>query len=197
MTWRLTTIVSGAAPGADRGAIEAGVELGLRVQGWHTVLELGRGTLPVPYTENAKPTLSPRMRARLNVQDSDGTLILSVAAAVPAHAHYADEACEHQRKASLHVVLPAGGASTIPDEVRKGVLDWMREEKIHVLHVTGPTEREEPGVQQAVRDALVWIFEDDIDIPDRHPDRCRERAGDGRCLLVAGHDGEHSIPELQ
>lgn len=158
MTWRLTTIVSGAAPGADRGAIEAGIELGLRVQGWHTELEVHDA--PPAYLENAKPTLSPRMRARLNVQDSDGTLILSVAPAVPAHALYADEACEHQRKPSLHVVLPAGGRSTILDDVRQGVLDWLREEKIHVLHVTGPTEREEPGVQRAVKDALVWIFED-------------------------------------
>ena len=164
--WRLTTIVSGAAPGADRGAIEAGVELRLRVQGWYTEFERrGGAPLPASYTENAKPTLSPRMRARLNVQDSDGTLILSVAAAVPSGAHYADEACEQQRKPSLHVVLPAGGASTIPDDVVTGVLDWLREEEIHILHVTGPTDREEPGVQQAVRDALVWIFEDEIARP--------------------------------
>lgn len=164
--WRLTRIVSGAVPGAERGAIEAADDLGLQSGGWHTVAATGLAlSLPAPYAENAKPTLSPRMVARLNVQDSDGTLILSVAAAVPSGAHYADEAIDQQHKPSLHVVLPAGGASTIPDEVRKGVLDWLREEKIHVLHVTGPTERDEPGVQQAVRDALVWIVEDEIARP--------------------------------
>jgi hypothetical protein len=165
--WRLTRIVSGAVPGAERGAIEAADELGLQSGGWCTVAATGLVlSLPASYAENAKPTLSPRMVARLNVQDSDGTLIVSTAAAVPSAAHYVDEAVEHQRKASLHVVLPGGACTTIPDDVRKLVIDWLRDEKIHVLHVTGPSEREEPGIQQAVRDALVWIFEDDIERPE-------------------------------
>lgn len=155
---RPATIASTGDLGAALGALEAAAELELKIGGWTAA------DLPPPYAEHLRRTLAPRMAARLNVQDSDGTLIVSFAPGLTAGspAAYADEAAEHQRKASLHIVLPEGGRSTIPEDVRKGVLAWVAEEKIGTLHVTGPREADEPGIQQAVRDALVWIFEDEV-----------------------------------
>lgn len=156
---KLTTIFSTGDAGAARGALEAADDLRLKVGGWTAA-----PGLPAVYTERLRSTLAPRMAARLNVQDSDGTLIVSFSTSLAAGspAAYADEAAGHQRKASLHLVLPDGGRSAIPEDVRKGVLAWIDEEKIATLHVTGPREAEEPGIQQAVRDALVWIFEDEV-----------------------------------
>jgi len=154
----IATIFSAADPGAARGALEAADELGLTVGGWTAA-----NGLPDAYVYRLRSTLAPRMAARLNVQDSDGTLIMSFTPALAAGspAAYADEAVEYQRKPSLHIVLPEGGRSAIPEDVRKGVLAWIAEEKIATLHVTGPREADEPGIQAAVRDALVWIFEED------------------------------------
>lgn len=161
---RLTAIFSGADAGTERGAIDAALELGLKVGGWRTVGSPGDMAAPA-YAEAAKETLSPRMAARLNVQDSDGTLVLSFSETIGSVAAYADEAAQHQRKALLHVVLPAGGRSTIPDELRAAIIAWIADERIRVLYVAGPSERTEPGIQTAVRDALVWIFEDEFARP--------------------------------
>jgi len=157
---RLNSIVTGGATGAQRGAIEAATELGLDVFGWRTPLAKDDPLSP-NYLGRSKETLSPRMAARLNVQDSDGTLVISFSETLIGGAAYADEAAEHQRKPLLHVVLPAGGRSTIPDEMRASVLEWIAKARIAVLHVTGPTEREAPGIGAAVRDAIVWLFEDE------------------------------------
>lgn len=156
---KLTTIFSTGAPGAARGALDAAGELGLAIGGWTAATDL-----PPALAERLRSTLAPRMAARLNVQDSDGTLILSFDHRLrPGSAEaYADEAVEHQRRSSLHIVLPDDGRSAIPEDVRKGVLAWIAEEKVVTLHVTGPREADEPGIQQAVHDALVWIFEDEV-----------------------------------
>lgn len=152
MTTRLATIFSTGDPGAARGALDAAAELELKIGG-HTAADP-----PAPYAEHLRRTLAPRMAARLNVQDSDGTLILSFSTSLkPGRPEaYADEASEQQRKPLLHVVLPT------PEHGCKGILAWIEEEKIVTLHVTGPRESEEPGIQQAVHDALVWIFEDEV-----------------------------------
>lgn len=156
---KLATVFSTGDHGAARGALEAAGELGLAIGG-HTAST----DLPPELEPQLRRTLAPRMAARLNVQDSDGALILSFGPDLRdgSPAAYADKAIEHQRKPSLHIVLPAGGRSTIPEDVRKGVLAWIAEEKIATLHVTGPREADEPGIQQAVHDALVWIFEDEM-----------------------------------
>lgn len=154
---RLTTIFSTGDAGAARGALDAAAELDLKIDGHTAVTDL-----PAPHAEHLRRTLAPRMAARLNVQDSDGTLIVSFGTSLRegSPAAYADEAVEQQRKPSLHIVLPHGGH---PEDVRREVLAFVAEEKIATLHVTGPREAEEPGIQQAVHDALVWIFEDEVE----------------------------------
>lgn len=183
-TGRLATIVTTGDAGAARGALEAADELGLKVGGWTAM-----SAVPPAYAERLRPTLAPRMAARLNVQDSDGTLIVSFAPELAAGgpAAYADEAVAHQRKASLHVVLPDGGRSAIPEDVRKGVLAWVAEEKIATLHVTGPREAEEPGIQQAIRDALVWIFEDEVQPRRVHCPGCGLRIEPGQAVAGTEH----------
>ncbi|MCA1833033.1 MAG: YpsA SLOG family protein [Mycobacteriales bacterium] len=156
---RLATIVSTADAGAARGALEGAIELELGAGGWTAAEDL-----PAIFAERTKRTVSPRMAARLNVQDSDGTLIVSfrsdLAPGTPVA--YVDQAIEQQRKPALHVVLPAGERSRVTEDLRKGVVAWLAEEKINTLHVTGPREVDEPGIQQATRDALVWLLEDEL-----------------------------------
>lgn len=157
---RLTTIVSSASEGAERGGLDAAIELGLEYGGWHAE----GAALPPIYDTRMRATTSPQagMARRLNVQDSDGTLIVSFRNELAGVAAFVDKVVEAQRKASLCVCLPVAGDSQMPDEVARTVCEWIREEQISILHVAGPSEEAEPGIQQSTRDVLVWIFEDEV-----------------------------------
>jgi putative molybdenum carrier protein len=165
MTWKLTAIVSGGQRGADRGALQAAIDLDLGWGGWAPAgWRAEDGEIPLIYRERMKCTTSSDygMRTRLNVQDSDGTLIVSFAEKLTGGSEFTQKTCERTNKSHLHLVLPERGKTKIPDEVRAGVLEWIEKARISVLNVAGPRESKEPGLQQAVRDALVWILEDHI-----------------------------------
>lgn len=163
MTWKLTAIVSGAQTGADRGGLQAAIDLDLGWGGWAPAgWRAEDGEIPLIYRERMKLTSSSDygMRTRLNVQDSDGTLIISFAEKLTGGSEFTMKTCERTNKSHLHLVLPDRGRAKIPEEVRAGVLEWIDKAHINVLNVAGPRESKEPGLQEAVRDALVWIFED-------------------------------------
>lgn len=178
MTWNLTAIVSGAQTGADRGALQAAIDLDLGWGGWAPAgWRAEDGEIPLIYRERMRCTSSSDygMRTRLNVQDSDGTLIVSFAEKLTGGSEFTQKTCERTNKSYLHLVLPERGKARIPDEVRRGVLEWIEKAHISTLNVAGPRESKERGIQQAVRDALVWIFEPEAK-DDAPPTRPEEQA---------------------
>lgn len=164
MTWKLTAIVSGAQTGADRGALQAAIDLDLGWGGWAPAgWRAEDGEIPLIYREHMKCTTSADygMRTRLNVQDSDGTLIISFAEKLTGGSEFTQKTCVRMDKSHIHLVLPDRGRTRIPEEVRAAVLEWIDKAQINVLNVAGPRESKEAGLQEAVRDTLVWIFEDE------------------------------------
>lgn len=78
----VTAIVSGGQTGADRGGLQAAIDLGLGWGGWAPQgWRAEDGEVPTVYREHMRESASPHygLRTRLNVQDSDGTLIVSFA----------------------------------------------------------------------------------------------------------------------
>jgi hypothetical protein len=164
--WPLTTIVSCAAPGAERGALDAAIELGIDYGGWIADGE------PVPeiyaaHQRRNRASADNGMVRRLNVQDSDGTLVVTLRPELLQVAKFVDAATDAQNKPSLHICLPAAGNTRMPDSVADEIRSFIQQEGIEVLHVSGSTEGWEPGIQQATRDLLVWCFEDEIDLKQR------------------------------
>lgn len=169
------TIVSGAAPGVEQGAIEAAVNLALRWQGWAP--EQSILTVPPVYRTGLQPTSSTDqgMVRRLNIQGSDGALVFSTSMVLAGVAAFVDRWTEKMGRAFLHVTLnPAtfglGGVWTrvdgtmvdlriISDEVRDHVRNWIRKNDLARVYVTGPSADDVPGIQGAVRDALIAILE--------------------------------------
>lgn len=149
----VTAIVSTALPGAARGALDAAIELGLGHGGWrHAELEV-----PEIYSAHQRTTSSPGLAARLNVQDSDGTLIVTAGPpTLDGRAKFVAEACQAQRKPAKHIQLTAGDRTRVPDAVRAALLAWIDDNHVSVLHVAGDVE-----LQDATRDLLVWLLEDD------------------------------------
>lgn len=165
MSWRLTSIVSGGQTGVDRGGLEAAMMLDLGWGGWApSGWRAEDGQIPMRYRARMRQTTSREygMRTRLNVQDSDGTLIITFTPELTAGTAFTEKTCIAMDKPHLHLVLPDRGNSPIPDEVGESVREWIRNAKINVLNVAGPRESKEPDIQEATCDALVWIFDGDL-----------------------------------
>jgi hypothetical protein len=154
------TIVSGAASGVEQGAIEAAINLALRWQGWASREHLA--ALFAIYRTGLQETSAtdPGMVRRLNCQDADGALVFSTSMVLVGVPAFVDHVTEQMQRAFLHVTLnPAALQSPLPDEVRDHIRDWIRSNELARVYVTGPSSDDVPGIQGAVRDALIAILE--------------------------------------
>lgn len=171
------TIVSGAAPGVEQGAIEAAVNLALRWTGWASEQSiLSILTIPPVYRTGLQSTSAtdPGMVRRINIQGCDGALVFSTSMVLAGVAAFVDRWTERMGRAFLHVTLnPAlfGGAMwtavdgskvdrrVVGDEVIERVRAWIRDLPSGRVYVTGPSADDVPGIQGATRDALIAILE--------------------------------------
>lgn len=150
----MLTILNAASRGAEQGALQAAIDLGIAIGGWRCAGD----DIPAVFAEHSRVTSSSDrgMARRLNVQDSDGTLAMSSAIAPVGVVAFLDRITEQAGSPFLSVTL----GNAMPDAVRTSVLDWMRENEISRLHVTGASEADEPGIQAAVRKVMVWLLEE-------------------------------------
>jgi len=135
----LTRIVSGGQTGVDRAALDVALTLDLPVGGW---CPAGRwtedGRLPDRYPLTETDTPEPRQRTRLNVQDTDATLILSTIELVAGTLLTARLA-----QAANKPCIAVNPAS--PDAVPH-VRAWLVAHEPRLLNLAGPRETEAPGI---------------------------------------------------
>ncbi len=145
----LTKIISGGQTGADRGALDAAIKLGIPHGGW---IPKGRkteaGPLPEEYQLTEMKTVSYAARTERNVIDSDGTLILSHGRLKGGSALTLRLAAKHGRPC-LHMDL----SMTPKFQAALKINHWLTENDIRVLNVAGP---------RASHDAA--IYEDSLQI---------------------------------
>jgi predicted Rossmann fold nucleotide-binding protein DprA/Smf involved in DNA uptake len=140
-------IVSGGQTGVDRAALDTAIALGVDHGGWCPQGRLAEdGVIPGHY--NLRETDRPAypLRTRLNVTDSDGTLIL-----------YRDQIqggteLTAQLAQQLGKPLLALDLATVPDpqQVRR----WLIEQQIRTLNVAGPRASSAPGIDRQAADFL-------------------------------------------
>jgi hypothetical protein len=148
----LRKIVSGGQTGADRGGMDAALSHGLEIGGWAPQdFKAEDGVIPERYRVHMRESVSPNygLRTRLNVQDSDGTLLLSFADKLTGGSKFTVDHVKHQRKPCKHLVLPRG-RGVVPVEVTLALWDWLEEKGVTVLNIAGPRESKERGLQAAV-----------------------------------------------
>ena len=129
------TIVSGGQTGVDRAAWDVALELGLPVGGW---VPKGRraedGAIPAKYPgPREADSADPSVRTKLNVRDSDATLIISRGPLTGGSRLTFDEATRLGRPV-LHVDL----ASQSDGEAVANVRAWLATVRPSVLNVAGP-----------------------------------------------------------
>ncbi len=146
---RLKRVMSGGQTGVDRAALDAAMSVGIPTGGW---CPKGRRALDgvIPRRYNLFETYSTdyRERTKLNVKDSDGTLVLTVGRLTRGTSYTIG--CAKQEKPYMVVDLCSFS--------RPDVWSWIKENKIKVLNVAGPRQRSENRAYERAKAFLLGFF---------------------------------------
>jgi predicted Rossmann fold nucleotide-binding protein DprA/Smf involved in DNA uptake len=146
-------IVSGGQTGVDRAALDVALELGIPCGGW---CPRGRqavdGVIPEKYPLQETETRNYDERTRLNVLDSDGTLILNTGALSGGTAYTAEVARANDKPL---LVIPMDETSGPGD-----VIEWIAQDNVRVLNVAGPREQGHPGIHDLAAGFLRKVFQE-------------------------------------
>jgi hypothetical protein len=161
---RRLVVVSGGQTGVDRGALDAAVEAGTPYGGWCPAGGLAEDLPEAPgllarYPRlREAPSSDPGVRTRLNVRDSDATLV--VAPDGPLTGGTGLTVTEAVRTGRPHLV------TTGRAEQAAAVLDWLREVAAAldhggplVLNVAGPRASGWTDGHEATRALLAAVLE--------------------------------------
>ncbi len=142
-------IISGGQTGVDRGALDAAYDLKFDTGGW---CPSGRksedGPIDGKYELKETRTENYEERTRLNVTDSDGTLILHFGQLEGGTLKTKEFASEQEK--------PVYEVDLSKEIDKDSVLTWIFRKQIHTLNVAGPRESEEKGIYSK---SYKFIFE--------------------------------------
>ena len=151
----LTKIISGGQTGADQGALDAAIKLGIPYGGW---IPKGRktqeGPLPEKYQLIEMPTADYAKRTMKNVVESDGTLILS-------HGDLTggSKFTEEHAKTMERPCLVIDFNQTNMFQAAMKAADWIRKSGIRILNVAGPRASHDPKIYNATLDLICSIYQ--------------------------------------
>ncbi len=162
MNRRPWIIVSGGQTGVDRAGLAAAMSYSIGTGGWTPCGRLAEdGVVPEGfYTLKECPTGGFRERTRMNVIDSDATLILvDTLPLTGGTAYTADYAAKNGRPCKVVLLSDADAITQIrdwmlslEDSVRPGQTDQI------VLNVAGPRESGSPGIFERAKKTLLSVF---------------------------------------
>jgi hypothetical protein len=151
----LTKIISGGQTGADQGALDAAIKLGIPYGGW---IPKGRkteeGPLPKKYQLIEMPTADYAKRTMKNVVESDGTLILSHGD-LTGGSKFTEEHAETMERPCLVIDFN----KTNMFQAAMTAADWIRENSIRILNVAGPRASHDPKIHNATMDLISSIYQ--------------------------------------
>ena len=152
VTFLVEKIISGGQTGVDRAALDMALELGIPCGGW---CPKGRksedGPIPNRYPLRETGSASYPVRTAKNVQDSDGTLVLTMGPPMGGTA-LTIKLAKGKRKPFLVFDL---------NKCRDALLTrtWILTNRIKILNIAGPRESECPGVYHQACEFLRAFFE--------------------------------------
>lgn len=143
-------IVSGGQTGADRAGWDAAIELGLPYGGWVPKARRAEdGRIPDRYTCKETSSSDYPFRTRLNVQESDGTVVFARGEPERGSA-LTQNLAFRLRKPCIAFDIDGDGLGIV-EQLR----EWIERNGIHVLNVAGNRESKSPGIGERVRRILV------------------------------------------
>lgn len=140
----LRRIVAGGQTGVDRGALDAALAAGVSCGGW---CPAGRraedGVIPAQYLLRETESTGYAERTRRNVQDSDGTLVVTFGPATGGTALTVQQCGRLGRPALVVDATSVAGADAADMAAR-----FVREHALRVLNVAGPRASEAPDASR-------------------------------------------------
>jgi hypothetical protein len=150
----LEKIIACGRPGAEQAALDAAIKLGIAFGGW-----LPKGGDPKYTPESDKYNRTELVSVqqveanKANIRNSDGTLLLSHGV-LGFDTHEIENAARRYSTSLLQIDLNQinafNGAAMIND--------WIMENRITVLHVSGPSQMEDQNIYQATHDILQAVY---------------------------------------
>lgn len=155
MSIEISKIVSGAQTGADRGGLDAAIDLKIPYGGF---IPAGRraedGRIPNKYVGLVETRSDGYLvRTRLNVQNSSATVIFTFGP-LSGGSMKTRQFCEEYKRPWIHIDLKKKNSK------HKDFLEWLDsipENKI-VLNVAGNRESKSPGIQKETYKFLMDAF---------------------------------------
>lgn len=148
--WLPRTIVSGGQTGADRAALDWARGHRVAHGGWCPKGRLAAdGVLPLYFQLRETESAGYRQRTRLNVRDSDATLILNTGA-VDGGTLQTVRFAESMHKPYRLFQLDGGDLA----QVALQVVEWLKQGQFATLNIAGPREEKRPGIYALVSSVL-------------------------------------------
>ena len=152
--WLIDKIVSGGQTGADRAALDWALQRGVAHGGWCPKSRLASdGPLPERYLLRETDSAGYRQRTKLNVRDSDATLIFNTGVLDGGTLQTVRFA---QTLGKPHFVVQIDEPAQ--ESVAQRIRVWLTEGQFSVLNVAGPREEKRPGVYACVAVMLDACF---------------------------------------
>lgn len=149
-SWCRCIVMSGGQTGADRAALDWAIHHQIAHGGWCPKGRLASdGPLPLHYQLRETESTGYRQRTKLNVQDSDATLIFNTGrldGGTLQTVRFAHTMKKPYRVFQLdHSNL---------EEVAPEIVEWLTGVRLNMLNIAGPREEKRPGVYAVVFSVL-------------------------------------------
>jgi putative molybdenum carrier protein/uncharacterized protein DUF6794 len=147
-------IISCGRPGAELAALDASMKLGIAFGGW-----IPKGTAPEVatgadrYNRVEMATAKQTEADRMNIRKSDATLILSHGK-LPIDAQNIAATTRRYSTPLLHIDLD----QTSGFNAAAMINEWVMDNTISILHVSGPMEKKDKRIYQATLDILQAVY---------------------------------------
>ena len=152
-------IVSGGQTGVDQAGLLIAEELKIPIGGWCPkggLDENGVCILETYPSLREATTADPDERTKLNIRDSDGTLIIVPCLPLPEKIQDGTRLtiADAERQGKPHLIISLTERDSAVDEIH----EWIRRENISVLNIAGPRESNSPGIHLGAIDLFRELF---------------------------------------
>jgi Circularly permutated YpsA SLOG family len=147
-------IISGGQTGADRGALDAALELGVECGGWCPAGRLAEdGQIPERYALLEMPTFDYAARTMRNVGESDGTLIICCGLPTGGTGETV-EFCQQMSKPHLVIDTAAMQMETAIEAATR----FVSHNRFNILNVAGPRASQWPAGHEVAHRILSAVL---------------------------------------